>query len=645
MKYILVFCFSLFLVQLNAQSDNDDVYDTARRIDPLSGHIEDVFRSFNFKNQKDSTLLFFSQYDRMKRQHVGIQNLGDVASPYINQTFTANRSTGFITGFMPYGNIFNRAEDALFHSARLPYTEFRFAQGKAGQRGLVDFEAMHTQNFGANSGITAKYNSTAYDGFYLRQSLVNKNLMFDAYYRTKNKRYLAVLVYTWNKATNLENGGLNRSPSIDSFFRSLRQNVRAVDVVLDNAKSINRLSELRFQQALTLLSKDSVGKLYLAHIFQMQKQSNYYTDKAADYPYYDTVYYFNNTQSTDSIGLKQISNALEIYTPLLEKGVAFKAGVQYDQISYRAQAKPDNYFQLNNHNLSLYSQFNFGFLNFFNSVASGKLYLDGYNAGDYQLDWQNKARLSNVRKLDFIANVSAGSRHPGYQQVKQLSNHYVYTNRLDNTAYKSLQAGLEKQFVYKGKYDAYSYSLPKQQYGAYLNYQLIDNYIYYDENAMVRQGGASQSNLQLNLKAHFNLRKFQIHQEFTYQTFSKQLASQVLLPAWMTKGSYYFQTYAFKKATFIQIGFNLTMSADYQARIYNPAIMQFQLSDRHVGAYPYLDFFINAEIKTARIFFMMEHFNADLPGKYTYPNYYYATPYYPSSPRRFRLGFAWKFYY
>ncbi|MCC6817288.1 MAG: hypothetical protein IT245_00130, partial [Bacteroidia bacterium] len=627
------------------QSDDSEVYDTAKRLDPLAATADEVFRSFSFKNPMDSSMLFFSQYDRIKRENVGIQNTGDIGMPYINQTFNISNQTGFYTGFNPYGDQFFKSKDLILHSARLPYTEFRFAQGKSGQRGLIDFNALHTQNFGENIGITIKYHSVAYDGFYTRQSTVNKNLLAGMYFRSRNKRYLAIGSYAWNKATNFENGGMEKSSANDSFFRELQPSVRIVDVMLNNAKSINRLSELKFQHAYSIIRKDSIGLVYLAHHFLLQRQSNYYTDLSSDFGYYDSVFYFNNDASTDSIGYQSYSNALEIFTPINEKGLAFKAGIQYDNFSYRGQAENDNYFVMQSHNTSIYSQFNFDFLNVFNSQASGRLYLEGFNAGDYQLEWNNQARISEAKGINLNAQLNLGSRHPGYQQTRQLSNHYVYQTNFENTAYKSLQIGLDKKTKRPALYNAYSYALPNKQYGAFLNYHLIDNYIYYGQNGLPNQGSKGQSCLQFRVFGHLNLKKFQFHQEFTTQAFSKQLASQVLLPSWLTKGSYYFQTYAFKKASFIQIGFDATFSASYKARIYNPAIMQFQLSEGSVGAYPFVDFFINAEVKTARIFFKMEHINADLPNPYFYSNYLYVTPFYPAPPRRFRLGFAWKFYY
>ena len=93
------------------------------------------------------------------------------------------------------------------------------------------------------------------------------------------------------------------------------------------------------------------------------------------------------------------------------------------------------------------------------------------------------------------------------------------------------------------------------------------------------------------------------------------------------------------------MGVDVNYTTDYQARFYNPATRNFQLSNIHVGNYPFADFFVNAEIKTARIYLKLEHFNQDLMSTSQFPNYFYTSPYQPSSLRRVRLGFIWKFYY
>ena len=100
-----------------------------------------------------------------------------------------------------------------------------------------------------------------------------------------------------------------------------------------------------------------------------------------------------------------------------------------------------------------------------------------------------------------------------------------------------------------------------------------------------------------------------------------------------------------KKATFIQTGIDVVFTSSYKAGLYNPALQSFVSSTREVGGYPVFDVFINAEVKTARIFFKMEHFNQDLLSQSTFSNYMFASPYQPYAPRRFRLGFTWKFFY
>jgi hypothetical protein len=175
--------------------------------------------------------------------------------------------------------------------------------------------------------------------------------------------------------------------------------------------------------------------------------------------------------------------------------------------------------------------------------------------------------------------------------------------------------------------------------------KLIDKYLFAGENAIPTQGASGQNCLQTELYAHVNLKKIQLHQELAYQTFSNNLKQSVQLPSLMSKSSVYFQSYAFKKSGFFQIGFDANISSSYKASIYNPATLQWQISEYKVGAYPFLDFFINAEVKTARIFFKMEHINMDLPNTRYYDNYLFVSPFHPASPRRFRLGFVWKFYY
>jgi hypothetical protein len=623
-----------------------EVYDTAKRQDPLSSSIEQAYRSFSFLESQDSSMLFFSQYDAIKRKNIGIQDLGDIGTPYREQLFTPNKTTGFISGLNPFGDIYFSSNTAKLYNAKLPYTEFKYAQGRAGTRGLINFDALHTQNFGKRSGISLKYHSVAYDGFYKNQTTINKNLHTNFYYKSKNERYLALIFVSWNKSNLKMNGGISRDPETDTLFRRLGPNVRFVNVLLNNSKNINRLAEYRFKQSYTLIKgKDSTHSLNIGHDFTYLKQSNYYTNTAADFGFFDSTYYFNKSLTADSLLYRSYSNSIELFTPLQATGISFKSGLQYDNISFLSRANEGNYSLMRGHNLSIYSAFNFAFLNRFQSSASGRLYLNGYNAGDYLIEWNNKTQISKSQRLNLSADLSISQRQASYIQSQLFTNHYLYNNNFDPTAYKTISVSIDRNMKRPSVYNAYYYSIPEKQYGIKVQYLLIDNYLYAGENAIPTQGASGQNCLQTELYAHINLKKIQLHQELAYQTFSNNLKQSVQLPSLMSKSSVYFQSYAFKKSGFFQIGFDANISSSYKASIYNPATLQWQISDYNVGAYPFLDFFINAEVKTARIFFKMEHINMDLPNTRYYDNYLFVSPFHPASPRRFRLGFAWKFYY
>ncbi|HEY1046505.1 MAG TPA: putative porin [Bacteroidia bacterium] len=648
MKYLLILLLIPIAQLAIGQNSQTSVYDTAKRQEPLQTDPESLHRGFRFDVLPDSSMVDLQQYDRSRRDNIGIQNLGDIGTPYLLQVFSPFTKTGFNTGINPFPGLYFNHSNASHYNSKMPYSRFGYSQGRGGTglRGLINFEALHTQNIGEQINFALRYHSTSYDGFYPRQTISNKFIQFTSYYRSKNKRYLASAYLNWNKCNQLENGGIEPSEKNDSLFRSLGPTVRQVDMNLSTAKNINRLREHTIRQTYWLLmGKDSLPRLGISHHIKFSKESNYYTDKSADLAYYDSVYRFNSNYSSDSTVVNTTSNIVELFTPTGFKGIDFKAGIQYDHFKYTQMADAGNYHSLINHNLSIHSAFNFNLAGRFESKASGQLYLDGYNAGDYLLEWTNNTQLKGKSGLNFHADAKASSRQPFYRNQKMFSNHYNWDNNFEKTNVLAITAGISKSMKRKGPYNAFYYTLPQKALGIDVTYFLIDRMVYYDQNALPSQGAAGQNCIQANLYFHLNLKKFQLDQKLSLQQFSNNLKNTMLLPELISKSSLYFQTYAFKKTTFLQFGADCNISSSYTANYYNPGTSAFQLSSKTVGAYPFLDLFINAEVKTARIFLKMEHVNQDLMGTYYYKNYLYTSPYYPSAPRRFRLGFIWKFYY
>lgn len=648
-----VFAFCIIFIWLNpifSQNVAEEIYDTAKRIDPLSMPQDALLRGGKFDSKTDSSMLFFQQYDKTKKDNIGIQNLGDVNTPYINLQFKPIEKTGLMLGFTPFQNLYLSSENARFYNAVLPYTEFQYAQGKGGRRGMIDFDAMHTQNFGKKFNLTAIYHSTSNDGFYSRQSLSCKNLLLSSYYKSNSERYNSSLIFAWNKLNFQESAGIVQTESNEALFKRLPSNARIVPVSLNNAKNINRYSELKFSQVYWLLmqsvgeSKKLKGRLGLSHQFTWIKSSNYYTDKGSDFNFYGQQYYFNQAYSADSFSCRQASNKLEIFTPI-NQGFAFKAGLRYDHYSVYQMANLNNHQLTIIHNNSVDAQFNFNFRKRWRSEAKGYYFYEGYNQGDYLLKWENSSVWGKEKQWQIKANLLANARKAQYRESHLMTNHYRWDQSLQKTNQKSISVQVSKDMRRPKAYDAFNYTLAPKAIEFAVNYTLLDGFIFYNYNNTVQQGGNGQSCLQAVGKLHGNFKKLQVHEELVYQVFSKELQSQILLPQVISKTSLYYQTYAFKKASFIQIGIDAQISSSYQANLYNPGLANFRQSTRSVGGYPFLDFFINAEVKTARIFFKIEHINQNWQDVNTYSNYMFTSPYQASAPMRLRLGFAWKFYY
>ena len=88
-----------------------------------------------------------------------------------------------------------------------------------------------------------------------------------------------------------------------------------------------------------------------------------------------------------------------------------------------------------------------------------------------------------------------------------------------------------------------------------------------------------------------------------------------------------------------QIGFDVFYFSSYYANSYVPALTLFKIQDNvKVGDYPFIDLFINLQVKDVSMFFKIDHLNSGFMG-----NNFYLTPNYPTNTRAFKFGFNWLF--
>ena len=105
--------------------------------------------------------------------------------------------------------------------------------------------------------------------------------------------------------------------------------------------------------------------------------------------------------------------------------------------------------------------------------------------------------------------------------------------------------------------------------------------------------------------------------------------------------SYYYEFWAVRDVLRVQFGLDGHFNTKYYAPGYSPALAEFvNQREVQVGNYPYVDLFLVAKWKRARIFLKYQHINRGLFGN----NDYFAIAKYPLNPGMFKFGISWGFY-
>ena len=186
-----------------------------------------------------------------------------------------------------------------------------------------------------------------------------------------------------------------------------------------------------------------------------------------------------------------------------------------------------------------------------------------------------------------------------------------------------------------------------------MEYTTLQNYSYFASTATEEQIGAGSENayvkpfyffgtinyFKATYRKEFRWRDFALDNTIMYQHVS-QTDNVMNLPQFVTRNTFYYQKELFKKAMFLQTGVTFKYFSKYFMDSYNPLLGEFFIQDREeLGGYPLFDFFIDAKVRSARIFFKLEHFNSSFTG-----SNYYSAPNYPYRDFVIRFGLVWNFF-
>ena len=153
------------------------------------------------------------------------------------------------------------------------------------------------------------------------------------------------------------------------------------------------------------------------------------------------------------------------------------------------------------------------------------------------------------------------------------------------------------------------------------------------------QSSESINLLQLDWEGGFQWGIFGFDAKLRAQQLSGNTAAMPM-PDFIGRTALYYQDHWFKKAMFLQTGISAHYYSSFNMRAYHPLLSEFVVqSHQESEGYPMVNAFFNAKIRQTRLFFVVEHVNANRKA----PTYY-AAPGYPQRDLLIRFGIVWNFF-
>jgi hypothetical protein len=619
------------------------------------GTEEDVFFNKGLTREVDSSLASIQRYGYIYRNGQYSQDLGNWATPLKCVTAYMPSQLGVQTGFDVYSPYEYNANNIKYFDTKSPYAEIKYYQGSRGQQS-IDLSVTRNINANWNAGIDLRrIVSKRIIGFVQRNDKQAENYAFDFFvsHHSKNKKYFMLASFNYLEAHNFENGGIRPDSVYDADSQTERP--KRKDELFDNqlsqvwlnkqafpyrmVRSLDKRYNYRVYQHYDLLKDD---KLQVFYRFDYSRKTNRYDDNLlrTNEDFYNTFSAYDSRGKYDTseiadrtdfnlfdnrAGVKGSSNKFFYAAYLKNRYVTMSQGGSYGEA-----------VKLNTYTTEWY--------------VAGQLrrYFDTLNRS--YVEAVAEQGLNSVTNKSTNKNNFMGAINAFYKDFKIEVSTWAVSPTMLQRAYRSnlvsWDSSLNLQHCNRF-FAGYTFRKKKIDIIPSLTYNLYENYIYFNDAGTVSQTtDKTQTQFQPKLGLRFNLWKIHIYNEFQYNVVNTE--SKLQMPPIVNATQLFVEAWLFKRATLLQVGFDVLYRGAYQANGYNPLIQQYYVTtptggDRaldynYMNQYFVVDFFVNMQIRTARLFIKMSNLTT---GK---GNGYYSTPTYTAIPRTIDFGISWRFF-
>ncbi len=656
MKYLLAIFFSFALfINISAQIDTNTVV--------YSWKLDESFAN-RIRVDVDTLLDNFQKYNPVFENYTAVQTLGNYGLPSISSIYSErNHNLEFYPG-NTYTDFMKTYRNTRYVNTRKPFTQITYIKGGSNQSKEEILDAYHSQNLTKTLNFGLNYTTIASLGQYSFQRA--KNNSFRLFSSLTGRMYSYHLSINYNKITADENGGVQndslitdstfvRAKDIPTLFSGTESSVSHRPDVYTQARNLNifTMQELAFRSR-TKTDSTSIQRPVriffpkLVYIFSLDRNIHQFIDEnpavgLRNGLYPDTL--FNSKRTSDSLLHWKISNSIRLQFQ------GRRNNHYYVDYSYELMKYYMTSLSLNpaNDTLSFINepfrpgQVNYG-TNLYNSYVSsgfskifaqrvdmnlyGRLYLTGYRAGDILLSGNIKLIFGNKAKpITFNGAAEIKSHTPDFLYSRFASNNFLWIRNFSKTTSNHLSTNLG---ILSKKFDVQA------------DYYLLSNVIYLNNNAFPAQYKNALSILAISAAKQFDFWKITSINKLVYQKSENE--NIIDLPELAFYNSTYFKHLINFKATggkllFI-MGLDIFYNTKYYADAYMPALNSFyRQTEKQLGNYPYVDVFMNLQLKRFRFFLKVEHLNSGWINQN-----YFSVLHYPRNTRDLKFGLSWTFY-
>ncbi|RNA60750.1 hypothetical protein D1631_01780 [Chryseobacterium nematophagum] len=641
MKYlflvILFFCFfakSQVVKKIESKEPSQKVEDTlvidSGKKDSLKifkPTINDYLYQTQYSAKKvfDTVMTFdktyiFSQYNNKDNfGKVQFANVGAGFNP-LSYEVVPEQNLALLPTNKSYGIL--GVDDIHYYDVKTPTATFVYHNSMRNGGGL---KSTYTQNIGKRFNFALEYMGLRSQGLYRNSLVANNNTLFSGHYTSKSGNYELFAHYLHQNVNAQENGGIVG----DSLFQNGDSNSRnRQNMQVNLAGSSSQFSYRRYYLTHQFAPFNSEKIPFkIRHTISHQGNKYYYNQSVLEAYWYD----FPAEIVTDfPFSTKKYSDNLSNTVSLVWDNEKFKldAGVRYQMLKFGAtqinlpileiptELKENRLGAIGNLQIKLFDKIQ---LNSFMEFSNGNQF------GTY-LKTTNNLKFEPIK--DYIVNAKIN-----FQNAYPSFNYLINTSPYNNYNYYFQNAKNQSITEIGG-----NVNLKWFKTELFVNYFRIDNYTYFDFNAMPRQSDSSVNISQIGGEATFSYGNFHLNTKLQFQNVltNKELLP---LPSFIGRANFFYQAKAFKKAAEIQAGIKAYYFSKFASREYFPILNEYILPSADafsIGGQPILDLYFNMKVK--KMFFYIE---GQQIGTFLSHNKAYAFPHYPVYDFRLNIGIVW----